>query len=270
MKHGSIKAVWLFVLGCIAVWSASSDELTVDLTSIILESFDGETNHEYNVGKRVRQYDFSWTLAASKFASTSKDQDGNEEQYPKSAYVEAWPIALFGYNRNQDPIKSFGINGRFDRQGYNWIDIYPVQGEGDDAEPFEIPMPGRVRGLDLWVWGSNLNYTLEAYVRDLNGIVHILNFGSLAYPGWKNLHADMPSNILQAKRILPNLAQLSFVKFRIWTTPREQVGNFYVYLKQFKILTDTFESLFDGDDLADPDHVPQLWANGGGNSGATN
>jgi hypothetical protein len=27
-----------------------------------------------------------------------------------------------------------------------------------------------------------------------------------------------------------------------------------------KVLTDTFETLFDGDDLADPDKVQELWA----------
>jgi hypothetical protein len=209
-------------------------------------------------------------VAASKFASKTADEEDNEVQYPITAYVEAWPIALFGYNRNQDPIKSFGINGRFDRQGYNWIDIYPVQGEGDDAEPFEIPMPGRVRYFDLWVWGSNLQYTLEAYVRDHQGMVHIVQFGSLAYPGWRNLRGNIPQTVHQAKRVLPNLAGLKFLKFRIWTQPVEKVDNFYVYFKQFKILTDTFESLFDGDELADPDHVPQLWAGGGGDSDANN
>jgi hypothetical protein len=53
---------------------------------------------------------------------------------------------------------------------------------------------------------------------------------------------------------------MHFVKFRVWTQPRERVDNFYFYFKQFKILTDIFESLFDGDELADPDLIPQLWA----------
>jgi hypothetical protein len=260
MKHGIIKAVWLVVLVCIAVFSASGDESTKNLTAIVLESFGGDTNHEYNVGRRIRQYDFSWGLDASKFASKTKDANGNEVQYPISRYVDAWPIALFGYNRENEPIKSLGIRGRFDRQGYNWIDIYPTQGEGDNAEPFEIPMPGRIQSMDMWVWGSNLDYTIEAYVRDFEGIVHIIPLGKLAYQGWKNLKVDIPRNIQQAKRVLPYLASMRFVKFRIWTQPTEKVGDFYVYFNHFKVLTDIFESTFDGDELADPDHLPQLWA----------
>ena len=64
----------------------------------------------------------------------------------------------------------------------------------------------------------------------------------------------------QQKRILPHLASLTFVKFRIWTAPMERVDNFYVYFNQFKILTDTFESYYDGNDLADPSKVQELWA----------
>jgi hypothetical protein len=40
----------------------------------------------------------------------------------------------------------------------------------------------------------------------------------------------------------------------------ERVDNFYVYLDQFKVLTDTFESFYDGDELADPDRVQELWS----------
>ena len=51
MKHGIIKAVWLVALVCIAVFSASGDDRTTNLTAIVMESFDGNTDHEYNVGR---------------------------------------------------------------------------------------------------------------------------------------------------------------------------------------------------------------------------
>jgi len=265
MKHGSIKAVCLVVLACIAVLSAFGDEQTVDLTSIVLESFNGETAHEWHDGKHTRNFDFSWAIDASKFATKTKDGDGNEVNFPITTYVDAWPIALFGYNREGRDIKSLGIHGRFDRQGYNWIDVYPVQeGDDDSTNAFEIPMPGRVRYMDLWVWGANLDYYIEAYVRDYQGVVHIIRLGSINHTGWKNLRANIPNHIRQGKRILPSLAQLRFVKFRIWTQPTERVNNFYIYFKQFKVLTDTFESLFDGDELADPDLIPEFWASGDG------
>ena len=265
MKYGSIKAVCLVVLACMTIMSALGDDRTVDLTSIVLESFNGETTHEWNDGKHPRSYEFSWALGASKFASKTKDEDGNEESFPKSAYVKAWPIALFGYSR--DDVKSLGIHGRFDRQGYNWIDVHPVSGEGDDAKPFEIPMPGRVRYIDLWVWGANLDFHIDAFVRDSQGTVFTIKLGNIGYAGWRNLRANIPSIIHQGKRILPHYAGLKFVKFRIWTAPAERVNDFYIYFKQLKVLTDTFESMFDGDSLADPDVIPDLWGSGNESDG---
>jgi hypothetical protein len=178
-------------------------------------------------------------------------------------YVAAWPIAVFGYKRDgSDNLKSLGIHGRFDRRGYNWIDVYPSKGgDGDDADdPFEIPIPGRIRNLDLWVGGSNLDYYMEVYLRDNQGVVHNVKLGNINHTGWKNLRVNIPTNIPQSQPMIPRKPGLSFVKFRIWTQPTEKVGDFYIYLKQFKVLTDLFESLFDGNDLADPEYVQELWA----------
>jgi hypothetical protein len=268
MKHGGIKAVILVVLVCMVGFPATADEVTVDLNSIVLESFNGDTAHEWFDGRRTRNFEFSWALRASRFASTTTDADGVEVTFPIMTYVNAWPIGLYGQNPEGREIRSLGINGRFDRQGFNWIDIFPVQADGTTS--FEIPIPGRVRSMDVWVWGSNHNFTMDAYVRDDQGIVHILPMGSLAYTGWRNLRTNIPNSIRQTRRTQPSFAQLNFVKFRIWTEPTERVSNFFVYLNQLKILTDTFESFFDGGDLADPDLLPELWANTGNNPGATN
>jgi hypothetical protein len=262
MKQGSFRAVrliiFLFVMLGLTLSSAFGDEKTVDFESIVLEPFNGDTAHEWTFGGRTYNYDFEWKVDASKFASKIDD-----ESYPKITYVPSWPMALFGSNRDGRDIQSFGIWGKFDRRGYNWIDIYPVkvgtENDGDEAEIFEIPIPGRINYLDMWVWGSNLNYYMEAYFRDHQGVVYSLYMGNLAYQGWKNLRTRIPTNIPQSKRVLPRLAGLTFVKFRIWTTPVERVDNFYVYFKQMKVLTDTFESLFDGDELADPERVQELW-----------
>jgi hypothetical protein len=263
MKQGSFRAVrlvvFLFLMLTVTGFFAFGDENTVDYLSIVLEDFSGETTHQWQFGGKVYTHEFEWSVDASKFATVIKD-----ERFPKLTKVEAWPMALFGLNKSNLDLNSLGIWGKFDRRGYNWIDVYPsVPGSGqngEDPEPFEIPIPGRLQYLDMWVWGSNLNYYMEAYFRDYQGVVHTMYLGSLAYQGWKNLRIKIPTSIPQSKRVLPRYAGLTFVKFRIWTTPVERVDNFYVYFNQLKVLTDTFESLFDGDELADPDYVRELWA----------
>jgi len=112
----------------------------------------------------------------------------------------------------------------------------------------------------MWVWGSNLKYYIEIYVRDHRGVVHALRLGDISYAGWRNLNVNVPNHIVQTRRILPSFAGLTFVKFRIWTQPVERVDNFFIYFKQLKILTDMFSALFDGNDLANPDHVEMIWS----------
>jgi len=263
MKQGSFRAVrlvvFLFFMLFLMVFSVFGDENTIDYQSIILEDFSGETVHKWPFAGKDYEYEYEWSVDASKFASNV-----NNDQFPKLTKVKAWPMALFGTNKNNLDLNSLGIWGKFDRRGYNWIDIYPsVPGSGanwEDPEPFEIPIPGRLQNLSLWVWGSNLNYYMEAYFRDYRGVVHGLYLGDLRFQGWKNLRVNIPNSVPQSKRVLPRLAGLTFVKFRIWTTPGEMVDNFYVYFNQMKVLTDSFETLFDGDDLSDPENVQEIWA----------
>jgi hypothetical protein len=235
------------LLAISAVGAAFGDDITINSTSIILESFDGDSPYD-------------WSVTGSKFAT--KTDDG---EWPQSTLVAAWPQALHGINREGKDLKALGIWGKFDRQGFNWIDIYPVDGEGGeggDDEGFnnvEIPIPGRIQYMDLWVWGSNLDYRLEAYFRDYQGVVHVVDLGHLNYQGWRNLQVRIPARIPQSKRVLPRLAALTFIKFRVWTPPTEPVSDFRIYFDQFKILTDTYESLFDGDELALPERIEELW-----------
>jgi hypothetical protein len=257
MKQGSFKAVCLILLAFTATFSAFGDENTVNSETVIIDRFDGSTDHKWDRDGKERNEEFEWRVDVSKFATELDETDYTK----RLTYVAAFPQALFGRTPPEDNSKSLGIRGRFNRRGYNWMDIYPVAaGAGDDAAPFEIPFPGRVQVLDLWVWGSNMDLTLDAYVRDYRGIVHVLNLGSLNYTGWKNLRVNVPGYIPQHKRILPAHANLTFVKFRINTQPLESVSDFYVYLDHFKIHTDVFETLYDGNELDDPETVQELWS----------
>ncbi|MCL2602424.1 MAG: flagellar filament outer layer protein FlaA [Treponema sp.] len=240
------------------VFSVSANEPPVNLQSVILDRFNGETTHQWTIGGKTLTHEFEWRTVASRFASTIDGQS-----FPQLGFVPAWPQAVFGVNREGADLRSLGLWGKFDRLGDNWIDIYPTvvgSGAGGAAPtPFEIPIPGRIRSIDMWVWGANLHYNLEVFVRDYRGIVHAIPMGSLAFDGWQNLQVQIPTNIPQTRRTLPRYAGLQLVKFRVWTTRTERVDNFFIYFNQLQILTDVFEALFDGNDLADPERVQELW-----------
>jgi hypothetical protein len=251
MKQGAL-ARGLIILFCIALPYAYADDKTVNLESRVVISFDkNETLTDVN-GEAVHWVWKNATTARERYSSKFR-----AEGMPILSMANAWPIALHGSNpKNRDDLQALGMRFAFDRKEYNWVDIVPLK--GDDL-PTEIPLPGRVQQMDMWVWGSNYDYYLEVYVRDYKGVVHIIPMGELRFEGWRNLRVNVPNNIPQSKRYLPKRESLSLVKFRIWTRPTEKVDNFYTFFDHFKVLTDTFEALYDGDDLADPEALSEIF-----------
>jgi hypothetical protein len=234
-----IAIVFLLFFSSMAV----ADETTTRLVSSVVESFDpGDASG------------WTWELFPSKFGY---DAQGNSMW--ELRYVEAWPEALFGKNKQAEDLKVLGLHGRFTRKGYNYVEIVPGEGEGADFQPKPLPLPGRVNAMDLWVWCSNFDYYLEAHVRDHQGIVHVLPLGSLRKIGWNNLSTIFPGSIPQATRYVPRTRPLELTKLVLWTRPNEKVDDYYVYFDQIKVLTDLFETRFDGDNLAEIDEVQKIW-----------
>ncbi|HOX92192.1 MAG TPA: flagellar filament outer layer protein FlaA [Spirochaetales bacterium] len=255
MKQRVVKAVGLSLVltFLFAVPSAFADDETLTLESIVVQNFD-------------KMDEQPWFVIGSKFSS---------EGYPKVASVKAWPVSLHGPMAPDKDFRSLGIAMLFDRKEYNWVDIVPGTKTGTGADvkysPVELPLPGRVRMLDMWIWSGNFNYYIEAYIRDYTGIVHIIPLGELNHVGWRNFRANLPGSIPQSKKFLPKKEGLTFVKFRIWSRPTEVAAvptradspayekAIYFYFDHLKVLTDTFESLYDGDSLSDPEFIKEIW-----------
>ncbi len=240
MKRGSLLFLCLLLLFSLAIPTyLLADEVTENLESRVLESFDPDTQTT------------EWYVRGSKFIT---------EGYPEWIYTEAWPEALFGANREGKDLRVLGINAKFDRQGYNNLEIIPVK-EGEDGElvPNPISIPGRVKLIDIWIWGSLYDYYMEVHLSDYRGVVWVINLGSINYRGWKNLRSEIPHYIPQSESYVPHRKGLSLEKLVLWTKPTERVDNFYLYIDQIKVLTDMFESRFDGDNLTWPEKMDEMW-----------
>lgn len=218
-----------------------ADEVTANVTSVVLESFDelGKTN---------------WMVRGSKFAT---------DDYPQMSMVRTWPDALYGRNKENKDYYSLGVHAKFDRKAYNYVEIIPAaKGSDGKLTPSTLMIPGKVQSIDMWVWGANFNYYMEVHVRDYMGVDHVLPLGDLKFIGWKNLSAHVPGNVPQSRNTVPKFQGLEITSIVIWTRPDERVDDFYLFLDQVKVLTDIFVTRFDGDTLADMDTLNELWAAG--------
>ncbi|NLM01641.1 MAG: flagellar filament protein FlaA [Treponema sp.] len=238
MKHGVLVLMifMLFALFCAPVFAQPS---TKSVETLMLDNFDteGEQNYQFH-GKT---YNWTWALRTSRFIA-----DG----FPKAGYFNGVPNSLRPLQAEDAEPKVYGVQVAFDRKGDNWFEILPVA-EGDDGEQssFEIPLSGLVKQMDLWVWGANYAYVLEAMIRDSDGRVHVLRATPLNFNGWRNIVINIPSSIRQQSRLRTAPQNLSFVGFRVRTDPNEYVDNFSIFFDQLKFTAHTLNNIFDGYEL---------------------
>ncbi len=197
-----------------------------DINSVVVEDF--ETN------------DRNWQASASRFTA-----DG----FPQvKTGIEGTPLALARGGGSEENKYVLGVRAAFNRKEHNRIWIYPEE---------EIVIPGHAKKVNVWVWGANYHYKLEAHLRDYRGIVHKLPLGSLHFMGWRNMSVDIPNQIPQHVRYLPMEKPLSLVRLAIETEPTERQDDFIIYFDHLKVLTDMYRQRFDGDTLADTSR--EIW-----------
>jgi len=172
--------------------------------------------------------------------------------------------------------KILGVKFRFRYPGKNSVHIQPPK-EVDwekrtpvmtydqvlrkDVQERGIQLPGRAKAISLWVHGRGHPYTLELWVKDYRGDVHILDKQTVDFVGWRPLTFNIPNNIPQAASTYPvtRTAKLVRMVLREVTnvsgvhsaTSRRKATDAYVFFDQIKVLTDTYEVSFDGQDLHD-------------------
>jgi hypothetical protein len=250
--------LFLTLLIVLPFGTAFADETTNRLESRVIEAFDGPGDAFYEDGSDDL---VTWRVFGSKFVT-----DG----YPEMIYAsKTWPIDLHGVSpEDADTLGTLGIHARFNRKGYNQIDIIPGVGEGENWQSKPLPLPGRVQLLDFWVWGSEYDYTIEFYFMDYEGrqyrMVPVRSddkryAGSINFTGWKNMYIEIPGYIRQAQKYKPSHKTLSLTKITIATHPEEKVDDFYFYIDHIKVLSDFQETFYDGYDLANPERVEEIW-----------
>jgi hypothetical protein len=243
MRRGILVSILLAVALTGAVFA---DEATTNWQSRVLENFDdGGT--------------YRWIVRGDpKFLA-----EGEDFEYPFEYQIvdDVWPEAMGRPDPELTDVPGvLGVQASFTRRGYNYLEFIPVEEEDDEngnPVPMGIPIPGRPVSLDVWAWGSYFNYYLEFQIRDYRGIVHTVRLDDLGFGGWKNLEARIPNYIPRQVRFARR--DMELVKIVLWTTPEEDVGGFHFYLDQIKVLTDVFETPFDGEGLADPEFIQDTW-----------
>lgn len=163
---------------------------------------------------------------------------------PSDLQVEKWTEDKKGMSKN----KCLGVRFMFKYPGHNSVHIIP---------PKPIRMPGRTKGLSMWVHGRGKAYTLEAWIKDYHGSVHILKFrdekglNSVNFVGWKPMKTYVPPFVPQEIESYPQTKTIVIERFVLRSDPKETVSDTYFFFDQLKSLSEVFEVNFDGKGLED-------------------
>lgn len=226
-----------------------------NLQSIVLEDFELSSD-----GKPNRL----WVAVPNRFGR--KDNLESGESLEKLSWVESWPETYFGKdgvlnegNETKQYKHCLALYLAFNRQGYNYVELYPVQEKDGKLYKTPIPFQGIVKQIDMWMWGANYQYDVEIVLIDYRGIEYRLPVGSLKHVGWKNYVIPIPNYISQTGQYILGDYQFALTKIVIWTNPKERVSGAYVYIDHIKYLTNIFDKRYDGYNLGQIDTVRNLW-----------
>jgi hypothetical protein len=201
-----------------------------------------------------------------------KNADAKKNPVPvlEMKYVDSGPSDLIPEKwspdkKGMEKSKCFGMHFKFKYPGYNQVHVLPppeVQWDdptkkvltfdprsGTEIQERAIQLPGRAKGISMWFHGRGNDYTLECWLKDYRGDVHILKMGSLNFVGWRPMKVTIPVNVPQEIQSYPQTRVTKIVRFVIRSTPDAGIEDVYMFFDQLKVLTDVFEVNFDGQNL---------------------
>lgn len=176
---------------------------------------------------------------------------------PSDMRPDEWAQNKLGIKNNEvDRVKSiYGLHFKFRYPGYNTVNIEPpvnpdLTPEDSTRKVRGIRLPGKAKGISMWVHSRGHPYTLECWVEDWQNRVHILKMGKTDFVGWRPLKAYIPITIPQEVDTFPQTKYIKIVRFVLRADPMATANDpVYMFFDQLKLLTDDFEVNFDGLEL---------------------
>jgi len=183
---------------------------------------------------------------------------------PNDLKPEEWSVTDLGKVRE----KVLGLKFKFRYPGSNSVSILAPKevdwksktpylrmnyATGKEEQQRGLQLPGNAKAISLWVHGRGNPYDLEAWLEDYKGNTHILKFGSVNFVGWRPLKVYIPPSVPQTYESYPQtkVTRITRLVLRAQTSrhAEELTTDTYFFFDQLKVLTDTYEVNFDGDNL---------------------
>lgn len=195
---------------------------------------------------------------------------------PNDMAVEEWSLTDKGKEKEQ----CLGVRFQFRYSAPNSVHILvPPEVDWKEGTPVKrynprtrqdeqergVQLPGRAQAISMWVHGRGKPYNMEVWVKDYLGATHILKMGSINFVGWRPMKVYIPSYVPQSTNTYPQTRISRITRFVLRADVNLNADDknalteeTFVFFDQLKVLTDTYEVNFDGNNLH------KLWDGGSG------
>jgi hypothetical protein len=245
-----------FIIGMFYPYTANSrietnttPDLSADqLRAVVVEDFEDEGKVGGEEGWRV--------VTEPKELKDSSKKEKNPivsleykiiQGKPNDLKPEDWASNNKGTKERFD--KCFGMKFQFKYPGFNSVHIEPPVITVNKEKKRAIPLPGKARAISMWVHGRGHDYNLECWVEDYRGNVHIVKMGSTNFIGWRPLKGFIPITVPQVVESYPQTRFTKIIRFVLRANPDAGTEEVFYFFDQMKVLTDEYESNFDGQKL---------------------
>ncbi|MCL2155437.1 MAG: flagellar filament outer layer protein FlaA [Leptospirales bacterium] len=289
IKKNIVFIVFLCAAGCLLinlslrdadskiVTHTLSDVSEDELRAMVVEDFEN-----FKIAANLE--DDGWFISSTPQAYTKGDEETKKRKNPvlrlelkpaeggasdMRVEEESSPTGLGKEKKNV-----LGVNFQFRYPGNNSVSIEPPfevdwkertpvltydQSMRKEVAERALQLPGRIRAVSLWVHGRGFPYTLEVWIKDYKGDVHILKKQSVNFVGWRPLTFEVPVFIPQTADTYPVtrvvklvrivLRETTYIAGERSKTAASNTRNAFIFLDQIKVLSDTYEVYFDGQEL---------------------
>lgn len=183
---------------------------------------------------------------------------------PNDMATEEWSLTDLGKKKD----KILGLKFKFRYPGHNSVHLLaPMEVDWKTKKPVlrynpatrkdeqerGLQLPGQAKAISVWVHGRGNPYDLEVWLKDYRGDTHVLKFGSVNFVGWRPMKVYIPKNIPQSYESYPQTRVTRITEFVLRSeaqrSAEELTADTYFFFDQIKVLTDTYEVNFDGQNL---------------------
>lgn len=205
---------------------------------LLFIGFYGSAQINYN-------YNFSKTETLNWFEFEPDEEfslEGSDYFLEDASTVKFYPTVASFFSFYDNSSNSLGVKLSWSRLGSHYADIVPKKIQED---PFAYPVEG-LESISIWLWSPGSEHEVAAIFKRSDGLVYSLKLAKLDFKGWRKFKVPVPVTVKHKINTIDLDKKYFFDRLRVYTSPRDKVGDVYIFMDKLEIVYELYSRIYDG------------------------